>query len=399
MLSLFTAASLASLAGSAFAQSASAVAATTAAATAATSAFTPLASKSFSYTDLPYQVDTDPTGRGPQSGYNICNSTTLGPNSNCQTLIINSVEDFCLWGPPIPDSDVGDTEAASVAWCTTNTHGTRVIPQGAITGVQFISTPNYIQVTGVIQQSLIDMDPNDGGGEMDPHGADGRGNPLGALVFSNFWSGGSTDYLQVVEWNNFMGSNIFCFKACDPNTSAAEQILYCNNVYDLIGCEYNMPASYQDGIFESCLGDNQLPVGLYVVNGVTSTYTQPADSLGAVTTMPYTAAIPASSSCTTYSSAAIYSSQPLPSVPLTMSDSPTGISPSGGVTASSSFATVTAGTSKATTTGKGSSSTSKSTSSSTAKSAAGAGVKFGMGGVWSVVVGIAAAGVGAVVAL
>lgn len=29
--------------------------------------------------------------RGPQSGYNICNSTTLGADSECQTLIVNSV--------------------------------------------------------------------------------------------------------------------------------------------------------------------------------------------------------------------------------------------------------------------------------------------------------------------
>lgn len=43
--------------------------------------FTPLASKHFTYTALPYQADTDTTGeRGAQYGYNICNSTVSFSN-------------------------------------------------------------------------------------------------------------------------------------------------------------------------------------------------------------------------------------------------------------------------------------------------------------------------------
>ena len=43
---------------------------------------------------------------------------------------------------------------------------------------------------------------NDSGGELDPHGADLRGNPLGGLVYSNAWSGENlTDYQQVIEWH------------------------------------------------------------------------------------------------------------------------------------------------------------------------------------------------------
>jgi hypothetical protein len=41
----------------------------------------------------PYKVDTDVgLPRGEQIGYNICNSTTEGPQSLCQTLIINSLD-------------------------------------------------------------------------------------------------------------------------------------------------------------------------------------------------------------------------------------------------------------------------------------------------------------------
>src|ERR1700730_9742861 len=40
----------------------------------------------------PYKVDTDASGRGPQAGYNICNSTTEGPASLCQTAFVNSID-------------------------------------------------------------------------------------------------------------------------------------------------------------------------------------------------------------------------------------------------------------------------------------------------------------------
>jgi hypothetical protein len=43
----------------------------------------------YEYTALPYQVYPYAVLRGPQFGFNQCNSTTLGPNSNCQTLIFN----------------------------------------------------------------------------------------------------------------------------------------------------------------------------------------------------------------------------------------------------------------------------------------------------------------------
>jgi len=42
-----------------------------------------------------------------QSGTNQC-GTTASQSSGCQNLFVNSVEDFCLWGPPATTSDVGD---------------------------------------------------------------------------------------------------------------------------------------------------------------------------------------------------------------------------------------------------------------------------------------------------
>ena len=39
-------------------------------------------------------------------------------------------------------------------------------------GVQFVKSPDYIQVTGFMDQTKINMLRGDAGGEMDPHGAD-----------------------------------------------------------------------------------------------------------------------------------------------------------------------------------------------------------------------------------
>jgi len=82
----------------------------------------PLASKHFDYTSLPYMVDTNNGPRGIQTGYNLCNSTTEGSSSLCQTAIVNSLDDFCIWGPQKPDSQIADTEGELVAWCTKPGH-------------------------------------------------------------------------------------------------------------------------------------------------------------------------------------------------------------------------------------------------------------------------------------
>ena len=48
----------------------------------------------------------------------------------------------------------------------------------------------------------------------------------------------------------------------------------CQHIYDRIGCAYNAPNNAQNGTFEVCKGDDMTPVGQYVSNGVTMTWTQ-----------------------------------------------------------------------------------------------------------------------------
>jgi hypothetical protein len=195
-------------------------------------------------------------------------------------MFVNTIEDFCIWGASKPGSVIGNIEAIVVAYCTKPGHGTRLIPPGALTGVQFIKAPGYIQVTGRINQTAIGLTADDAGGELDPHGADNAGNPLGGLVFSNNLpsSKDNSTIIQVQNWSNFMGGNQFCMKACDPKVTSPN---FCENVFDTQGCFFNMPASYNDNEFTSCQGENQNPPGGNPV-------------------------IPATSSCTTFTSSVLY---------------------------------------------------------------------------------------------
>ncbi|KAF9259392.1 hypothetical protein L218DRAFT_839055, partial [Marasmius fiardii PR-910] len=270
---------------------------------------TPLVDKRFSYpTGIPEKADSD-VGliRGEQSGYNICNSTTEGPSSLCQTSFINGVDDFCLWAPSTPNSTIADTEGEEVAWCTKPGRGTRLIPSGALKGLQFMKTPDYIQVVGFIDQSLINIMHGDFGGELDPHGADLRGNPMGALLYTQQFNTPSGQWTQVIEWHNFMGSDTFCFKACDP--AGAHAADFCQHIFDRIGCAYNAPNNAQNGTFESCLGDNQDFPGVYTSNGQTFTYTQPPENVP-VGQLPYQPRVPPSSSCTQFDSAKLFTALP-----------------------------------------------------------------------------------------
>ena len=80
--------------------------------------------------------------------------------------------EFCLWGPPLTNSTIADTEAETVAWCTKPGQGARTMPAGTLTGVQVLVAPAYILFSGTFNQTGIDMTSDDYGGEMDPHGAD-----------------------------------------------------------------------------------------------------------------------------------------------------------------------------------------------------------------------------------
>ncbi|KAE9398361.1 hypothetical protein BT96DRAFT_36519 [Gymnopus androsaceus JB14] len=316
----------------------------------------PLVDKTIAYTAIPYQADTHTDGRGPQSGYNICNSTTETQASMCQTGFINHLDDFCLFAPPAANTSIGDSEGVEVAWCTKKGHGTRLIPDGALQGVQLVQSPGYVQIAGFIDQTLLNIQDGDYGGELDSGGQDGRGNPIGGLVYTNAFpsnNGDNSTYQQGRHWTFFVGGNTFCAKICDDTQPNAEGL--CQHIYDRIGCAFNAPNNAKNGTFEACQGADMTPVGVYVTNGVTTTWTQPAETVS-ITGVPYTPTPAASSNCVTFTSASLYTDLASIGVSGTVTPAATATSGSGSGKSGAS----------ATKTGSGSSATGSSNSAGTA---------------------------------
>ncbi|GAA6011686.1 hypothetical protein JCM10207_004209 [Rhodosporidiobolus poonsookiae] len=220
----------------------------------------PFASAAYSYYSLGNLPHTSEEG---QSGYNDCGSTD-SQSSMCQTAHINSVTDFCLWAPPTPGQEIGATEEHEVTWCTANGHGSRVMPAGTIKSAHYLKTPHYTQVTGTGDFTKINVKAGDQGGELDPHGATGLGNPIGSLVFNNG--------VQIHEWTSFISDTEFCFRVCHD---ASDAWLWCQHIYDVMGCQFNEPGNYGSG-FDQCDGDSTThPPGIYEgTDGRLSTFSQ-----------------------------------------------------------------------------------------------------------------------------
>ncbi|PPQ83495.1 hypothetical protein CVT25_006985 [Psilocybe cyanescens] len=193
------------------------------------------------------------TSQDDQFGTNNC-GTGSSQSSNCQTAWLNSASDFCLWAPPSVGT-IGDTERNEVAWCTKSGRGTRTIPNDTLKGVHFVQTPEYVQITGVGDFTKMNIPRGDSGGELDNRGADGKGNPVGGLVYGDTFGSG----LQYHEWTSFISDTEFCFRACvGPRATTL-----CNHIYDIMGCDWNMPANYSPDVYEDCNGDTDLPMGVY----------------------------------------------------------------------------------------------------------------------------------------
>jgi hypothetical protein len=143
--------------------------------------------------DAPEKVWPDQPAyvRGPQTGYNRCNSTTEGTSSMCQTMYFNGLDgaspsprswatflkstpiDFCLWAPAAPNSTIADTEGDEVAWCTKKGYGTRIMQQGTLLGAQLLKSKDYWMITGLIDQTKLNIQDGDYGGELDSGSQDG----------------------------------------------------------------------------------------------------------------------------------------------------------------------------------------------------------------------------------
>lgn len=92
-----------------------------------------------------------------------------------------------------------------------------------------------VQITGAGDLTKLNIPKGDDGGELDPHGADGNGNPIGGLVFGTSYGG---IMRQFHEWTNFMSSGNFCFRVCLDGPNAPK---YCGHVSTALRSEFSGP--------------------------------------------------------------------------------------------------------------------------------------------------------------
>ncbi|KAF7305335.1 hypothetical protein HMN09_00785400 [Mycena chlorophos] len=187
--------------------------------------------------------------------------TAVNQSSMARLLSVNSIDDFCIFAPPEPNSLIADTETEEVAWCTKPRNNARLIPDGTITGVSFLKNDFYVQVFGYGDFTKLNIRHGDEGGELDPHGATGAGNPVGGNITTNIVDGLDE---PLAEWMLYVDYNQFCIRACinaNATYSAAEM---CWHELDEMGCEFVMPGNYDfNGTFETCEADIAYPPGWY----------------------------------------------------------------------------------------------------------------------------------------
>ncbi|WVQ86036.1 hypothetical protein IAT38_008204 [Cryptococcus sp. DSM 104549] len=238
--------------------------------------------------------------------------TAVNQTSEARLLSLNAIDDFCLFAPIDKDSEIGETEAEEVAWCVQARNNARVIPDGTLTAVHFVKTPLYWQIQGFGDLTQLNIKSGDEGGELDPHGATGLGNPVGGNVTCN----ATGEDVHYEEWMNYMAYDQFCLRICISENSTYSAAEECQHTLDEMGCSWVMPGDYTDNSFTECDGDSAYPPGVYpLANGSTSTFAQRytgtyTDASGSTakwtqgqTVTPQTAySTPATSNCITYSS-------------------------------------------------------------------------------------------------
>ncbi|KAJ7770959.1 hypothetical protein B0H14DRAFT_3894796 [Mycena olivaceomarginata] len=114
---------------------------------------------------------------------------------------------WALVAPPTGPSNIADTKTEEVAWCTLPRNNAQVIPDSVITGV-------------------------DAGGELNPHGAEGTGNPVGGNVTTTVADG--TD-LAIAEWMLYMSADQFCLRACNNANATYSAAAMCGHKLDVMG--------------------------------------------------------------------------------------------------------------------------------------------------------------------
>ncbi|GMK59609.1 hypothetical protein CspeluHIS016_0802150 [Cutaneotrichosporon spelunceum] len=244
----------------------------------------------------------------------------VNQTSMSRLLTLNGVDDFCLYGPPEegPDSLIGNVEPIVVAYCSKPRNNARLIPDGAIHSAHFIKTPLYVQISGLWDGTTVNIPAGDTGGELDPHGAENKGNPVGGNVTTNVATGTDVFY---EEWMSFISFDQFCLRICTAEDTAkgVTAALQCEHELDIMGCRWVMAIEdhyRSNSSFTECDGEPAAPPGLYPLPAggystfrqrYTGTWTNSANketgvfTVGQTVTPSAPAFWPKTSNCFTYS--------------------------------------------------------------------------------------------------
>ncbi|KAF5375982.1 hypothetical protein D9757_008823 [Collybiopsis confluens] len=227
--------------------------------------------------------------------------TSINQTSDARLLSVNGIDDWCIFAPPEMQV-IADSETYEIAWCSQARNDARVIPDGTVTGVSLLKTDMYVQIMGYGNLTALNIPYGDYGGELDPHGAYGSGNPIGGNVTTNVTVDGQT--INVAEWMLYVSYEMFCcnfiflffpwsfvLTSSSPQSAPVRGVMkpirqprcvgvclifffFETSVADIrksvdeldeMGCQFVMPGNYDfNGTFETCEADVAYPPGWYV---------------------------------------------------------------------------------------------------------------------------------------
>ncbi|KAG0091108.1 hypothetical protein BGZ93_007136 [Podila epicladia] len=107
------------------------------------------------------------------------------PMPSGKTIVLNSVEEYCLFLPRRPGQTIGESEDSAVAFCNkpiSTAPNARTLPTAFIRNLNFYKNADkgYVQITGLFNRRSVSLSRHDGGGQYDikaPRGAKCYGYP------------------------------------------------------------------------------------------------------------------------------------------------------------------------------------------------------------------------------
>jgi hypothetical protein len=111
-----------------------------------------------------------------------------------------------------------------------------------LTCAQLVKTPLYVQISGMWDGTTVNIPAGDTGGELDPHGAENKGNPVGGNVTTNLATGNDIFY---EEWMSFVSVSAPARAVVSRDSGAEQAMAVCQAVI--------VPRSTAATIWPACL--------------------------------------------------------------------------------------------------------------------------------------------------